>query len=59
MSTGVIQQLVEVHEVLPLDPYCVYNGKRATLRISEGSVLVCQSAQGASAQALLEGVKTC
>lgn len=50
-----IQQLVEEQEIVPLDPYCVFNGKRATLRISEGSVLVGQSAQASSAQTLLEG----
>ena len=56
MTTHVVQQIVEDQDIVPLDPYCVFSGKRATLRITEGSVRVCQSSQGASAQPLLEGM---
>ena len=57
MTTHVVQQIVEDQDIVPLDPYCVFSGKRATLRITEGSVRVCQSSQGASAQPLLEGMR--
>lgn len=56
MATHVVQHLIEEQDVFPLDPYCVYNGKRATVRISEDSVVVSQSSQGSSAQILLEGM---
>jgi hypothetical protein len=55
MTTHVVQQLVEEQEVFSLDPYCVYSGKRAKLRIRDGSVSVRHATQGALAQTLLEG----